>query len=282
MSCLVSLACHMFIFQIAIVFPFPQRNYHERFIENKQSITLLFNLCLFYVYMHSARAVFLLTMALLKATIAGHSFVRRQLASSYNNNMDLSELNVNCFSISGGRVIDMCKEIKNIISDNLHVVFLQIGGNEFSSSLTEDYQSAPVDLANLASSIRRAGVPLVYIGKLYYRGQSRYLCNKESVSIYSSKVDWINQQLATMSPNFKSKNITLWNHKGQVQLQEHILHADGTHLNDLVNYKLWRSIRGALIQAKNILLRCTGIKNTDTTLNQCGLHIFIHLIVYQT
>ena len=42
------------------------------------------------------------------------------------------------------------------------------------------------------------------------------------------------------------KHVSVWKHKGFWNPQSTLFRDDGVHLNDLGNYKLYRSIRGAM------------------------------------
>ena len=46
-----------------------------------------------------------------------------------------------------------------------------------------------------------------------------------------------------------TERLSFWYHRGFWQSQRNIFRGDGVHFNDLGNYKLWRSVKGAVFVA---------------------------------
>ena len=194
-----------------------------------------------------------------KVTIAGHSLIKRLQQDFGNNvfpqNFGLREFRVNFVYKGGASVDSMHSMFHHIVSVNPQVVLLQIGGNDFTGDGACDHLDVPYNIIRLAKKIKQyRSVVAVYIGKLFYRDtHPKYLPSMEQVHRYNGKVDDINTILEGSAKALQECDIIIRNHKGRVLLREHILKSDGTHLNALGAKKFYRSIRGALIDAKRRL-----------------------------
>lgn len=135
------------------------------------------------------------------------------------------------------------------------VVFLQVGGNDFSGSSTPDHLEVASDLVDLARRIRAAGVAHVYIGKMFRRFRSRHLPTDEAVRLYNNKVDFINLKLNEIKASIKANDIFIWQHRGMSQFAKEIIGKDGTHLNTLGMEKISTSARAALVHSKNLFTK---------------------------
>ncbi|CAH1800863.1 unnamed protein product, partial [Owenia fusiformis] len=97
----------------------------------------------------------------------------------------------------------------------------------------------------------------VYIGKLFYRGVSDKpscrLRTDSQAELYNRKVSMVNRLLKEKLQ--EHPNIHLWFTKGVTLYARDLLLEDGTHLNRRGHKKLWRTIRGATIQAKKSLTK---------------------------
>ena len=202
-------------------------------------------------------------MAPWTATIVGHSYIKRLSNavsdSMFSTNFGLEEYKDITFIYRGGAHIDSFSgKLSSIETSSPQVVILQLGGNDFSGSTQDDYKDVYNKLIRLAFEIRTLpSVKVVFIGKLFYRQiNSRYLPTCDHVSRYNNKVDYINQHLQDSAQWLNIRHIYIRNHKGRVQMKDHILLPDGVHLNRLGMKKFYRSLRGALIAARLTLVRC--------------------------
>ena len=195
----------------------------------------------------------------IRATVAGHSYVKylqQQISSgTYPINYGLDQFHIEHLHISGGRTTELIHHISEITSNNPQVVFIQIGGNDFTGSSYPDHSSVVHDILQLADLLISAeSVKFVYIGKLFYRGiNKKYLPSPKHVSSYNSKVTSINSSLQIQAKDLQQRGIYIRNHKGREQMADDILSTDGTHLNNLGTKKWYRSIRGAFVEASKQL-----------------------------
>lgn len=79
------------------------------------------------------------------------------------------------------------------------------------------------------------------------RHQGPYLVSQEASDKYNIKVKTANAFLKTVLED--EPNLHFWRHKGLSLHAAHFLASDGTHLNTAGQFKLYKSIRGALIFA---------------------------------
>ena len=178
--------------------------------------------------------------------------------SGMPRNFDLCEYNVQYVHKNGGHITDLEEKLHEMTADKPSAVFLQIGGNDFSGKSIPDHTSIPAKLHKLATCIKQTGVQYVIIGKLFYRGKSKYLPNSYQIKTYNDKVTAVNKKLDELATDMKAQNILVWNHKGRVQCAQEMLASDGTHLNERGQKKFWRSIRGALKHCLTIANPGTG------------------------
>ena len=191
----------------------------------------------------------------LRATIVGHSYIK--YLERFRSDFNLHDYEVSFVYQSGATTSDLFPKLSQISSTSPHVVFIQVGGNDFSGHNREDHTQVPVKIMELASAISAIrSVQQVYIGKLFYRLKNRFLCSTAEVNNYNYKVDWINDQLSSLAGQLQ--NISLLHHKGREVCSQSWLDRDGTHLNSQGNKKFWRSIRGALLTSSRHLKHIGG------------------------
>ena len=191
-----------------------------------------------------------------RCTITGHSYIRdlsNYLHSTSSRNFALREWDVNFIAQGGAHIHHIQRLLPHITATRPHVVIIQVGGNDFSGSATLDHISVADKLRRLAIAIANTGVARVYICKLFYRGQSRWLPSTQHVSQYNKKVDHINEALSTAKSDLQMSNILVWNHKGQQEFGKLFLGTDGTHLNGWGMKKIFRSFKGVLIHSRKAL-----------------------------
>ena len=183
--------------------------------------------------------------------VAGHSFIRRLRTHLFaekgpNFNMGLDPAIVDITFLSRGGLTahsfgnGMIQRIKNM---RPHVVYLELGSNDATNILL-----SPYDIVNQMSSIARdlvqAGVQRVIFGQILWRDDAGIPWN---LPTYNWKVVMVNRAMARVLPNLPGTSY--WKHRGLWNSQYSILIDDGVHLSDVGNHRLFRSIRGAIIQA---------------------------------
>lgn len=180
-----------------------------------------------------------------KVIIVGHSFVRRlscdleqQFDDRAKRNFDLKHVDVRLLEV-GGRTAKKIKDfdLAGVFRFAPDVVILEIGANDLRNISPEMVGSEIDDLIKQLLkdfSVRVAGVCLVI---------------PRAESSFNRKVKLLNRYLSVVIDN---PNVFLWRHKildEHGQKFEWCTKFDGVHLNPCGQYLLYRSYRGAILQA---------------------------------
>ena len=211
------------------------------------------NLLFFFL---SPSSIITMPKGSLRCSILGHSIIRdlQQFCSSPGKiNFDLEEWDTLFIYKPGAHISDVASLLPRALAHHPHVVIFQIGGNDFTGLVTQDHRSIPDQLVQIARQARSQGARRVYLCKLFVRGTSRYLPSSRHVDEYNQKVQAINTILTDWKPKLASEDIHIWSHKGQSLYANDFLSNDGTHFNPWGMTKLWKSVRGALVQSKSLL-----------------------------
>ena len=154
-------------------------------------------------------------------TIAGHSYIKRLEQSiekreifDIEKSFGLDEFDVKFYGKGGATTGRIRRNIHKITTSNPDIIFLQIGGNDFTGEDNSDHQNVGEDIIQLAQALRREGAKTIFIGKLFYRSYNRFLKTKNAVEIYNNKVDMVNTNLQEASKELKNNKIFVWNMRG--------------------------------------------------------------------
>lgn len=193
-----------------------------------------------------------------RVLIAGHSLIRHLTASDLDPNF-LLPIQATFHGISGAHIRDFHNDpIFLELLQHHHTLILQIGENDINSSTDNVYQSTHTimnEVLHLLRLIRRCNPHLIiFWGQLLYRKRSRRrysrIHNSRQQILFNLQIDTLNRYLKLSLPMFTS-NTFYWRHVGATRHGLDWLHMDGTHLNTHGQYKLWRSIRGAIVSSLN-------------------------------
>ena len=169
-------------------------------------------------------------------TVAGHSYIKRLeeqfLQGTFPTNFGLAEFSVTFVHRGGARVSTLSTMSEDILKSQPEIIVLQIGGNDFSGTSTNDHIDVSCNIIQLAHRLgAHRSVKAVYIGKLFYRDiHRRFLPSQNHVRRYNEKVDQVNDLLQRSAHTLLRRNIFVRNHKGMVLMRDSILLKDGTHL----------------------------------------------------
>lgn len=123
------------------------------------------------------------------------------------------------------------------------VVLLHVGGNDIDTSGGLCPQQIAWDLLEFATELVAFGVSHVVIGQLIRREGWRHLSPAEGAARAASVNEIVKAECE------QCHQVSFWKHKGFMNPQDRVFREDGVHLNDLGNYKLFRSYRGAILRA---------------------------------
>lgn len=189
-----------------------------------------------------------------KVLILGHSFVkrlRRDLNSSFDSRARKDFKLRGTASVSlygvGGRTVSKLRHFDLHMLRRLRplIVILEIGTNDLSSGKPEVVGSAIDDLVchilSEFSSVRVVGVCHVIPRSNLYPAAEEFF----------QKAKLLNQYLDVVLAQYP--NVFCWQHKHFNNMFKDLYLTDGVHLNQLGQYFLYRSYRGAILHALGML-----------------------------
>ena len=183
-----------------------------------------------------------------KAMILGHSFVRRLRADLERHfddraktNFNLKDVNVRLFGVGGRTVktIEQC-DLANVSRFAPDVVILEIGTNDLCNEAPETVGSQIDELVELL--LNHFSVRVVGVCEVIRRAEP----------VFNERVEVLNRYLRVVIDNPK---VFVWRHKILDSPGHDFLLKDGVHLTPCGQYLLYRSYRGAILKAVNILNR---------------------------
>lgn len=202
-----------------------------------------------------------------KISIVGSSFIRRlneavtgghDEAFKQNFNLDAVD-SVNYVCRGGWKVQSVLEHMDSINRQTPDVVILQIGSNDLGKD------RCPLSIADsildLAETIRsQTSARFVVVCQCLPREKGRYLRTDGQVRRYNDDAKKANDFLKVVSAD--RSGVCYWKHKGlsrgpdQPAMRRafgHFICSDGVHLSSRGQYKYYKSLRGAIKHAVNIL-----------------------------
>ena len=190
------------------------------------------------------RCFSLIVMAAPRVLVFGHSFVRRlkEFVERYSHDLSLDfgvpSINVFWHGIGG-------RTVRKIVSFDLHVVesfkpdivILQLGTNDLTTLQATTVGSELEDLVRLLHD--NFGVKIVCVCQTI----KRETCGPA----FRHKVGLLCRYLKVVLEPLPYA--IYWSHRGFWNTRQRIFCADGVHLNNLGHFKLYRSMRGAVLRA---------------------------------
>ena len=173
----------------------------------------------------------------MKVFIIGSSHVKH-LSNKVVENFGMPQHEIKINGISGGQVDDLYQLLPKIEEFNPEVIFLQIGSNDISHWNKPAFKVA----YQIQIFLDHLSVPVKVVGMNFHR--MRLWKRHVSAEVYNYKVECLNAILYKQS--YETNRFIFWKHKGLKKSMYDILGDDGVHLNQLGNYKLYRSLRGCI------------------------------------
>jgi lysophospholipase L1-like esterase len=203
-----------------------------------------------------------------KILILGHSFIERlekylcKQDGCFNNfNLEFSNAIVEMLG-TGGRTVKKTRynDLKRVEQSRPDIVYIELGTNDLCRKYNSPHKIAS-ELHELANDILGLGVSQVIIGQVISRNGRGIPAAVPSIN---EKITVFNQVCAALFDSSISPGCYFWVHMGLWRSQKALIEDDegfgegeladtrlddGVHLSDLGSARLYRSIRGALIQA---------------------------------
>jgi lysophospholipase L1-like esterase len=183
-----------------------------------------------------------------KVLVFGHSFVRRlhrDLTTQFDMraalNYNLPDVSIKLHGIGGRTVDKLVKyDFGYVQKFQPNIVILEVGTNDLPLMKPETVGSKIDDLVHLllgVTSIRVIGVCLV--------------SDRASSPEFNAKVRILNQYLTVIFNGMH--NVFCWSHKGFTRSSISPFLPDGVHFTRRAQYRLYRSYRGAIVKAIQLL-----------------------------
>ena len=118
-----------------------------------------------------------------------------------------------------------------------------LGGNSIAGSGPPDLAMVAIDIHRLVARLVQSGV-LSVVRRLKWRNVS--------FEVGAARADQLNSYLKAFSEDMPF--VFFWRHKRLWSSKMCIFRGDGCHFNDSGNYRLFRSVRGAIMAAARALL----------------------------
>lgn len=187
--------------------------------------------------------------------IVGTSHVRRlrdainaSADPAFSKNFGLSDVHVS-FVCGGGWTLSNIEHALPLIREqHPQYIILKVGSNDLCSANLQESISVADGIVETAKHLRHScHTKGVLVCSVTYRGQGRYLPTAHAVETYNEKVHLANKFLKAVIED--EPGLEYWRHKGMSESIASLLSADGVHVNPAGQFKLYKSIRGAILYA---------------------------------
>lgn len=208
---------------------------------------------------------------MLHAVIFGHSICRR-LLEHIDSGVDVrlrrdfkleSQVSVDIIGKGGLRLKQLVVKdgvghtiLRKAMRSKPHIVFIQIGGNDFNPSAPIDAEEFALQMLALAGFLHgHYKVKQVLVGGLLPRFTPSADCKCNyglSLSQVQSYSEWGQSVNARLKEHSKSLNyVKIWNHDKFLfrDSKRSLFARDGVHLSAQGHFLFYKSVRGALITA---------------------------------
>ena len=190
-----------------------------------------------------------------RVLILGHSFIRRLKAFIENHPTELdlafqisAQAAISCRGVGGRTVAQAIQyNMKLVRSQCPDIVVVQLGTNDLSSNTSLKVGSAIEDFVHLLHD--SYGVKCVCVCQTIRRRSGRE---------FNEKVDTLTRYLRVVLEPIPYA--FYWGHRGFWKAKTNFLASDGIHLNSRGQFKLYRSLRGAVLKSLRFLARSTPSK----------------------
>ena len=189
--------------------------------------------------------------------LVGHSLIRRfrndvqrQSNVVFQQNLGIEEIDVQYISKSGWCVEHILANASRIVTEKPQIIILQCGTNDLCSAT--DPIPVAAKLLDAAVKVKKmAGAKWIFVCQILHRKQGRYC--PAALDEYNARVDQANSWL---KGNCEQRTgVKFWKHRGMKEpvVQEFgpVVGKDGVHLAPRGQYKLHKSLRGAVLFGLN-------------------------------
>lgn len=197
--------------------------------------------------------------------VMGHSFIDRlnkyivRRKGGFNNlNLEFTNAVVHIHGV-GGRTVQKCRYLDLAVVAQIKpdIIYLELGTNELCR-VNNTPEKVAVELHDLANDLLGLGVSQIVAGQVIQRAGRAI---PRAVPDINHRIKTFNEMCGALFDRSVSPGCTFWSHMGlwrstkkaedgqkETTLANTRL-GDGVHLSDQGTHRLYKSIRGAVIQA---------------------------------
>ena len=171
-----------------------------------------------------------------------------------------AEDHVGMLGIRGGTVpsLKSAMTVKFIKTFAPELVILHVGGNDLDSKSRPPPQLVGMRIFECAKQIISLGVSRVVVCQIVRREKWRQFSYEAGTMAVTDANEFMQAACGGHA------TISFWKHKGLWSSERAAFRLDGVHFNNLGNYKLLRSIRGAIITASKSVQNLPQSRDTLT------------------
>ena len=182
-------------------------------------------------------------MAPTRVLILGHSFIHRlysfivvHFGRDFVENFHLGDDLIFKWHGIGGRTVAKTRQFDLGVVESFtpDIVILQLGTNDLSVLSAVETGSAIEDLVHLLYN--SCNVKRICVCQTIYR---------ENAPLFNNQVNILSKYVGVVLEPIPYA--CYWKHRGFWKSKSRFFHRDGVHLNNLGHYKLYRSLRGAIL-----------------------------------
>ena len=183
------------------------------------------------------------SMAPTRVLILGHSFIHRlysfivaHFGRDFVENFHSGDDLIFKWHGIGGRTVAKTRQFDLGVVESFtpDIVILQLGTNDLTALSAVETGSAIEDLVYLLYN--SCNVKRICVCQTIYR---------ENAPLFNNQVNTLSKYLGVVLEPIPYA--CYWKHRGFWKSKSRFFHRDGVHLNNLGHYKLYRSLRGAIL-----------------------------------
>ncbi len=173
--------------------------------------------------------------------------IRKGRSPDLKKNFNIGAARIKFVCKGGWKLPDLKKAVGRVVSAKPQVVLIHAGSNDICEVGAKG-EVIGDKLLDFAREVKvRSGAKMVMICTLTKRSIGKYLPSQSQVDRFNWHIDRFNAYVKVVGPTFDG--LSTWRHSGFREPSIPLLLQDGVHMNSHGQYKMYRSVRGAMVVA---------------------------------